>query len=100
MFITTANLLDPIPSPLRDRMEIINLSGYTEREKIAIARGYLIPRQLQENGLLTGELEFDTPSLEKIIRSYTREAGVRYSGKRNRLDLPQGGHPNRRKRHR
>ncbi len=77
MFITTANLLDPIPSPLRDRMEIIYLSGYTEREKIAIARGYLIPRQLRENGLFTGELEFDTPSLEKIIRAYTREAGVR-----------------------
>ena len=77
MFITTANLLDPIPGPLRDRMEIIFLSGYTEHEKIAIARGYLIPRQLRENGLRDTEIEFNDASLEKIIRSYTREAGVR-----------------------
>lgn len=77
MFITTANLLDPIPGPLRDRMEIINLSGYTEQEKIAIAQGYLIPRQLKENGLRTSEVEFDVSALQKIIRSYTREAGVR-----------------------
>jgi ATP-dependent Lon protease len=77
MFITTANLLEPIPEPLRDRMEIINLSGYTEREKTAIARGYLIPRQLRENGLRPAEVAFTDEGLEKIIRSYTREAGVR-----------------------
>jgi ATP-dependent Lon protease len=77
MFITTANLLDPVPGPLRDRMEIINLSGYTEHEKIAIARGYLIPRQLKENGLRANEVEFTDQSLETLIRSYTREAGVR-----------------------
>jgi ATP-dependent Lon protease len=77
MFITTANLLEPIPEPLRDRMEIINLSGYTEKEKIAIARGYLIPRQLRENGLRPAEVTFNDAGLEKIIRSYTREAGVR-----------------------
>lgn len=77
MFITTANLLDPIPGPLRDRMEIINLSGYTEGEKIAIARGYLIPRQLRENGLRSSEVSFEDSGLQKIIRSYTREAGVR-----------------------
>jgi ATP-dependent Lon protease len=77
MFITTANLLEPIPEPLRDRMEIISLSGYTEREKIAIARGYLIPRQLRENGLRPTEVTFTDAALEKIIRSYTREAGVR-----------------------
>lgn len=77
MFITTANLLEPIPGPLRDRMEIIFLSGYTEREKIAIAKGYLIPRQLRENGLLPGEVAFTDDGLQKIIRSYTREAGVR-----------------------
>lgn len=77
MFITTANLLDPIPGPLRDRMEIINLSGYTEKEKVAIAHGYLIPRQLKENGLRSTEVRFTDASLEKIIRSYTREAGVR-----------------------
>lgn len=77
MFIATANQLDPIPGPLRDRMEIISLSGYTEGEKIAIARGYLIPRQLKENGLRPYEATFTDQSLQKIIRSYTREAGVR-----------------------
>jgi len=77
MFITTANLLEPIPEPLRDRMEIITLSGYTENEKIAIARGYLIPRQLRENGLRPTEVTFSDAALEKLIRSYTREAGVR-----------------------
>ncbi len=77
MFITTANLLEPIPAPLRDRMEIITLSGYTEREKIAIATGYLIPRQLRENGLRPEEVRFTEEGLQKIIRSYTREAGVR-----------------------
>jgi len=77
MFITTANLLEPVPEPLRDRMEIIRLSGYTEHEKIAIARGYLIPRQLLENGLRPEEVNFSDEALEKIIRSYTREAGVR-----------------------
>ena len=77
MFITTANTLETIPGPLRDRMEVIFLSGYTEREKIAIARGYLIPRQLRENGLRPKEVKFTDKSLEKIIREYTREAGVR-----------------------
>ncbi|MEW5870134.1 MAG: endopeptidase La [Chloroflexota bacterium] len=77
MFITTANLLEPIPEPLRDRMEIIFLSGYTENEKIAIANGYLIPRQLLENGLRAEEIEFTEAGLQTIIRSYTREAGVR-----------------------
>jgi ATP-dependent Lon protease len=77
MFITTANLLEPVPGPLRDRMEIIELAGYTEGEKVAIARGYLIPRQLQENGLREAEVQFSDASLERIIRSYTREAGVR-----------------------
>jgi len=76
-FITTANLLEPIPGPLRDRMEIISLAGYTENEKIAIAKGYLIPRQLRENGLRSQEVIFTDASLQKIIRSYTREAGVR-----------------------
>ncbi|MCC7129784.1 MAG: endopeptidase La [Anaerolineae bacterium] len=77
MFITTANLLEPIPAPLRDRMETINLSGYTEREKIAIAKGYLIPRQLKENGLRPTEVQFLDSGLSRIIRAYTREAGVR-----------------------
>ncbi len=77
MFVTTANMLDPIPAPLRDRMEIIFLSGYTEGEKIAIAKGYLIPRQVRENGLREQEVCFTEESLQTIIRSYTREAGVR-----------------------
>ena len=77
MFITTANLLEPIPTPLRDRMEILNLSGYTESEKVHIAQGYLIPRQIRENGLRPSELSFTDGALRKIIRDHTREAGVR-----------------------
>ena len=76
-FITTANTLETIPGPLRDRMEIIFLSGYTESEKIAIAKGYLIPRQIRENSLRENEVTFSDDSLRKIIREYTREAGVR-----------------------
>jgi len=77
MFITTANLLDPIPAPLRDRMEILKLAGYTETEKVRIAQGYLIPRQLRENGLRPKELSFTEGALRQVIRDYTREAGVR-----------------------
>ena len=77
IFITTANELDPIPGPLRDRMEIIQLSGYTEQEKIAIAQQYLVPRQIRENGLRTEEVEFTYEALQDLIRDYTREAGVR-----------------------
>lgn len=77
MFITTANTLETIPSPLRDRMEIITLSGYTEREKIEIAKGYLIPRQIRENGLMIEEVQFTTEALAMIIQQYTRESGVR-----------------------
>ncbi len=76
-FITTANYLDSIPAPLRDRMEIIHLSGYTDSEKMEIAKGYLIPRQLRENALRPEEIEFTDDGLRTIIRSYTREAGVR-----------------------
>ncbi len=76
-FITTANTLETIPGPLRDRMEIIFLSGYTEREKVSIAKGYLIPRQIRENSLRVNEVKFTDESLQKIIREYTREAGVR-----------------------
>ncbi|MBX3010718.1 MAG: endopeptidase La [Caldilineaceae bacterium] len=77
MFITTANILDTIPGPLRDRMEIIELSSYTEDEKVQIARGYLIPRQIRENGLRSGEVDFREDALREIIQGYTREAGVR-----------------------
>ncbi|MEZ4832481.1 MAG: endopeptidase La [Caldilineaceae bacterium] len=77
MFITTANVLDTIPSPLRDRMEIIQLSSYTEDEKVKIAEGYLVPRQIKENGLRDGELNFTEDSLREMVQGYTREAGVR-----------------------
>ena len=76
-FITTANSLETIPGPLRDRMEIIYLSGYTDKEKIEIAKGYLIPRQIRENGLRKKEISFSNAALQKVIRGYTREAGVR-----------------------
>ncbi len=77
LFITTANSLDPIPGPLRDRMEVIQLSGYTEMEKLAIASKYLVLRQIRENGLRREEIAFDDEALLTIIRDYTREAGVR-----------------------
>jgi ATP-dependent Lon protease len=77
MFITTANRLDTIPKPLLDRMEVIHLSGYTESEKIEIAKMYLIPRQLRENSLREREISFSIESLQEIVRYYTREAGVR-----------------------
>lgn len=76
-FITTANTLETIPGPLRDRMEMIFLSGYTENEKIEIAKGYLVPRQIRENSLREKEIVFKDTALRKIIREYTREAGVR-----------------------
>ncbi len=77
LFITTANTLDTIPMPLLDRMEIIQLSGYTEQEKVQIAQRYLVPRQVRENGLRPEELAFTDAALLEIIRNYTREAGVR-----------------------
>jgi len=77
MFITTANILDTIPGPLRDRMEILQLSGYTEEEKVNIAKDYLVPRQIRENGLRASEISLTDEALRTIIRDYTREAGVR-----------------------
>ncbi len=77
MFIATANALEPIPAALRDRMEILELSGYTEEQKIHIARNYLLSKQLEANGLNQDELTFDDDVLRRIMRDYTREAGVR-----------------------
>lgn len=77
MFVTTANLLDPIPPPLRDRMEVIELAGYTEEEKLVIARRHLIPKQMRENGLEEGQVSFTDEGIQHIIRFYTREAGLR-----------------------
>ena len=77
VFITTANVLDQIPGPLRDRMEVIHLSGYSAEEKFNIAKRYLVARQLEANGLKPGQVELDDEALRQIIGLYTREAGVR-----------------------
>ena len=77
MFVTTANQLETIPAPLRDRMEIIHLDGYTEYEKVKIAQEHLVKRQLAANGLREGEIAFTEEALRKIVQDYTREAGVR-----------------------
>ena len=77
MFVATANIADPIPPPLRDRMEILEIPGYTRKEKLAIAKRHLLPKQLSEHGLTTEQLEITDKALEEIIDHYTREAGVR-----------------------
>jgi ATP-dependent Lon protease len=77
MFITTANMLSPVPAPLRDRMEILDLDGYTEEEKLHIAQQYLVPRQIRENSLREEEIRFEDEAIRMIVRDYTREAGVR-----------------------
>jgi ATP-dependent Lon protease len=77
LFIATANTLDTIPGPLRDRMEVLQLAGYTDEEKLGIAREHLIPKQLSVHGLAPAELSFEPEAIREIIRGYTREAGVR-----------------------
>jgi len=77
LFICTANMLDPVPPPLLDRMELIFLQGYSEEEKVHIANRYLVPRQIKENGITVEQIEFPDAALRQIIRHYTREAGVR-----------------------
>jgi ATP-dependent Lon protease len=77
MFVTTANTLETIPGPLRDRMEVIQLAGYTEEEKLEIARRYLVPRQIERNGLTPRQIAFGDAALKAAIAEYTREAGVR-----------------------
>ncbi len=77
MFVCTANTLETVPGPLRDRMEVIQLAGYTEEEKLQIAKRYLVPRQIERNGLGAARIGFSDPALRVIIADYTREAGVR-----------------------
>ena len=77
IFLTTANMLDTIPPPLRDRMEVIELAGYTAMDKFHIARRYLVPRALEDNGLKKANLTISDPALRRIIQAYTMEAGVR-----------------------
>jgi ATP-dependent Lon protease len=77
MFITTANILDPVPPPLKDRMEVIHLAGYSDEEKLKIAFRYLIPKEVEENGLGASGVAFEEGAIRKIIKDYTREAGVR-----------------------
>jgi ATP-dependent Lon protease len=77
MFVATANIADPIPPPLRDRMEILEIPGYTRNEKKAIARRHLVPKQLDEHGIKEAQLEITDTAIEEIIDHYTREAGVR-----------------------
>src|SRR4051794_41072657 len=77
MFVTTANILDPVPPALRDRMEVIELPGYVEDEKYEITRRFLVPRQTSEHGLTTSQLRFTEQAIRHIIREYTHEAGVR-----------------------
>src|SRR6476661_1158293 len=77
MFVATANVSDTIPAPLRDRMEIIEIPGYTRREKAAIARDHLVPKQLEEHGLNKTLLQIDEVAVDGVIDSYTKEAGVR-----------------------
>jgi ATP-dependent Lon protease len=77
MFITTANIVDPIPGALKDRMEVLHLAGYTEQEKLSIAKKYLVRRQVTENGLKEGDIVFSDRAISHLITSYTREAGLR-----------------------
>lgn len=77
MFIATANMLDQVPAPLRDRMEIIHLSGYTQEEKLAITKKFLVPKQMDENGVTADHIEFTDDGINQVIRGFTREAGLR-----------------------
>ena len=90
MFVATANTMN-IPDPLLDRMEVIRLAGYTEPEKVNIAKRYLIPKQMKNNGVKDGELNIGMGAVQDIIRYYTREAGGAQHGAGDREDLPQGG---------
>ena len=84
MFITTANSLHNIPRPLLDRMEVIEIPGYTEMEKIRIAKGFIIPKQLKENGMESSRLNITDEAIQTLIRNYTMESGVPEPGAGNR----------------
>src|SRR4029079_5949892 len=77
LFVATANLLDPIPPALRDRMEIVHLPGYTEQEKIEIGKRFLVPKQMHNHGLKAKHIEITDEAMTELVRSYTHEAGVR-----------------------
>src|SRR6185295_5031292 len=77
LFIATANFLQNIPAPLLDRMEVVSFAGYTEAEKLVIAKRYLVPRQLAETGLAQGQLELSDDAIREVVAGFTREAGVR-----------------------
>src|SRR5256886_10116945 len=77
LFITTANVLDPVPAPLRDRMEVLEIAGYTEEEKLKIATDHLVDKQVKNHGLTAEYLRFTPDALRQVIRGHTREAGVR-----------------------
>ena len=89
MFVCTANMLDTIPGPLRDRMDVISIAGYTEEDKLHIAKRYLVPRQLERNGLKKSQLTITDAALRLLIENYTREAGVRSLEAPDRCDRPQ-----------
>ena len=97
LFITTANVLDPIPPALRDRMEVLEIPGYTEEEKLAIAREHLVEKQVKNHGLTAEQLVITDAALSAVIRGYTREAGRPQSRARDRRAVPQGGAPARRR---
>ena len=94
LFITTANSYsDPVPAALRDRMEVLEVPGYTEEEKLQIAREHLVDKQVKNHGLTDEMVTFTEEALRAVIRGYTREAGVRNLERENRLNLPQGRPP-------
>ena len=93
LFITTANVLDPIPAALRDRMEVLEIAGYTEEEKLKIATDHLVDKQVKNHGLTAEYIRFTPDALRQVIRGYTRGGGRAQSRTRDRLALPQGRAP-------
>src|SRR4029453_18228902 len=90
LFITTGNILDTVPPALRDRMEVIRLAGYTEEDKLHIARRHIIPKQLENHGLTADQVAFGDEALVKLIRQYTPEAGLRHIGREGDSITRQG----------